>query len=217
MATSIDLHWPFAGRWMVQNSPADRVPSHGSSRFAASYAIDFVPVDADGRTAPITLRSLLRPEPPEGFAGFGRALLAPLAGVVVAADDTAPDHPAHRGIPSITYALTQQRRAAAGWAALAGNHVLIENDGVVVALCHLQCGSLRVRPGQRVHAGDPVGQCGNSGNSTEPHVHVQAMDDLDLTRARPVPTTFSGATPKNGQIVTASPPPRHPRDSKTGI
>ena len=64
MAISIDLEYPFAGRWLTQNSPANRVPSHGTTLFATSYAIDFVPVDDAGRTAPITFGALLRPEPP---------------------------------------------------------------------------------------------------------------------------------------------------------
>jgi len=201
VATSIDLEYPFKGRWLVQNSPANRVPSHGTAVLATSYAIDFVPIDDAGRTAPITFGSLVRPEPPERFPGFGRTLLAPVAGVVVAAHDTEPDHPAYRGLPSIRYALTQRRRAHAGWVVLAGNHVFIETRGLVVALCHLQQGSIKVRPGQQIQAGDAVARCGNSGNSTEPHVHVQVIDTRDIERANAVPLTFKGSVPRNGQVV----------------
>lgn len=62
----IDLAYPFEGRWLTQNSPANRVPSHGTTLMATSYAIDFVPVDEAGRTAPITVGSLLRPAPQSG-------------------------------------------------------------------------------------------------------------------------------------------------------
>lgn len=203
MASSIDLEYPFAGRWLVQNSPANRVPSHGTTLFAMSYAIDFVPVDGDGRTAPVTFGSWVRPEAPERFPGFGRMLVAPVEGLVVAAHDTQPDHAAHRGLPSIAYALTQQRRAREGWPALAGNHVFIESGGVVVALCHLQSGSVEVQVGQRVEVGDPLARCGNSGNSTEPHVHVQAIDRPEIERANAVQLTFRGALPRNGEIVDA--------------
>lgn len=147
MATSIDLGYPFTGKWLVQNSPANRVPSHGTTLLATSYAIDFVPANDAGRTAPITFGSLVRPEPPERFPGFGRNLLAPVEGIVVAAHDTEADHPAYRGLPSVGYALTQHRRAQAGWVALAGNHVFVETGGVVVALCHLQRGAWRFRQG----------------------------------------------------------------------
>lgn len=203
MASSIDVEYPFDGQWLTQNSPANRVPSHGTTLFATSYAIDFVPVGADGRTAPITFGSLMRPEPPEKFPGFGRPILAPIEGIIVATHDIEPDHPAYRGLPSISYALTQHRRAAAGWAALAGNHVLIERGAVVIALCHLQQGSVEVRPGQRVQVGDKVGRCGNSGNSTEPHTHVQAIDSRDIERAKAVRVTFRGSLPRNGDVIDA--------------
>ncbi len=203
MTEPIDLTFPFAGRWLVQNSPATRVPSHGTRLFASSYAIDFVPVDDTGRTAAYTLHSFLRPEPPTRFPGFGRAVTAPHEGVVVATHDTEPDHAAHRGLPSLGYALTQRRRVNAGWIALAGNHVLIESAGVVIALCHLRQGSVVVRPGQRLRPGDAIGQCGNSGNSTEPHLHLQTIDNRDVRRAHAVPLTFHGTLPRNGQVVTA--------------
>lgn len=204
MQAPVDLVFPFEGRWLTQNSPADRVPSHGTALWASSYAIDFVPVDASGRTAPFRMASLLRPEPAERFPGFGRPILAPVEGVVVGVHSTAVDHPAFRGLPSVGYALTQRRRAAAGWQALAGNHVLLElGDGPVVAICHLQRDSVQVQVGQRVRVGEVLGRCGNSGNSTEPHVHLQAIDRPDVRQATAVPITFGGRVPRNGEIVEA--------------
>jgi hypothetical protein len=202
MLPTVDLTYPFEGRWLTRNSPADRVPSHGTTLFATSFAIDFVPVDEAGRTAPITFESLLRPEPPERFPGFGRRILAPVPGVVVGVHHSAPDHRSFRGLPSVGYALTQRRRAAAGWEALAGNHVMIETgEGPVVAVCHLQQGSVQVQLGQRVQVGECLGRCGNSGNSTEPHVHLQAIDRVDVRHASAVPLTFGGRIPRNGEII----------------
>jgi hypothetical protein len=205
MLPTVDLAYPFeGGRWLTQNSPANRVPSHGTTLFATSYAIDFVPVDKGGRTAPITLGSLLRSEPAERFPGFGRPIFAPVHGVVVGAHQTAPDHGSFRGLPSVGYALTQRRRAAEGWVALAGNHVMIETrDGPVVAVCHLQHRSVQVQVGQHVRVGEMLGRCGNSGNSTEPHVHLQAVDRPDVLRASAVPITFGGRLPRNGEIIDA--------------
>ena len=201
---TLDLAYPFRGRWLTQNSPADRVPSHGTTSFATDYAIDFVPVDEAGRSARITLASLLRPEPPERFTGFGRAVLAPADGMVVAVHGDEPDHHAYRGLPSLRYAATQRGRVAGGWAQLAGNHVMVQvPHGPVVALCHLRQGSVRVRVGDSVRVGEPLGQCGNSGNSTEPHVHLQAIDRADAGHAGPVPITFGGHLPRNGEVVEA--------------
>lgn len=200
------LDLPFAGRWLVQNSPADRVPSHGTHLFGTAYAIDFVPVDATGRSASITLGTWFVPEPPDRFVGFGTPILAPVAGRVVAVHDGEPDHTARRGLPSIGYALTQGARARS-MAGLAGNHVVIEATCGFVTLCHLQRGSLAVAPGRVVGPGDPVGACGNSGNSTEPHLHLQVTNSTDWGRARGVPIAFrrGGGTflPRNGEVVEA--------------
>ncbi|APX32079.1 peptidase [Brachybacterium sp. P6-10-X1] len=225
MTAPLLLGHPGHGRWLVQNSPADRVPSHGISLLALDHSIDLVPADDRGRTAPVRLRSLVAPEPPEAFPGFGRELLAPLDGEVVAAHDGEPDHPARRGLPSVGYALTQRRRLADGWAGLAGNHVILRataprmstHDGapgdpadtgasgdvrvVYLALCHLRRGSLVVRPGQRVAAGERLAGCGNSGNSTEPHLHLQAMTAADPSAAGAVAITFPGGLPRNGTVL----------------
>lgn len=199
------LAFPSREWWKAQNSPANRVPSHGTSLFALDHSIDLVPVDESGRTAPLRLGSLLRPEPPEAFPGFERELLSPLDATVERVHDGEEDHPAHRGLPSIGYALTQGRRTAEGWRALAGNHVILRalhrGAEVHVALCHLRRGSIVVRPGQEVRVGDLLAECGNSGNSTEPHLHLQAMSTADPSAARAVPFTFPGGLPRNGQVI----------------
>lgn len=125
-----------------------------------------------------------------------------MEGVVVAVRDSEPDHAAYRGLPSVWYALTQARRVAAGWAALAGNHVMIlTGSGSVVALCHLQHHSVRVSVGQRVRTGEALGACGNTGNSTEPHLHLQALSTVDVPHATAVPFTLGGRLPRNGEVV----------------
>lgn len=201
MARHINLAYPFTGRWLVQNSPANRVPSHGTHLLATTYAIDFVPVADHGRTAPFRLTSLLRPEAAARFPGFGRPVLAPAAGTVALIHNDEPDHPAYRGVPSIGYALTQHRRAEKGWKALTGNFVMIETGGLFVVLCHLRQDSIKVAVGQHVHVGDVLAECGNSGNSTEPHLHLQAIDNRDVEQARAVAISFNGNLPVNGEIV----------------
>ena len=200
MATpTIVLDLPFRGRWMARNSPARRVPSHGTHALGSTYAIDFIAVDGHGRSAPATWRTLLSTEPPEAFTGFGRPILAPVAGTVVVAHDGEDDHEARRSqFALLPYALGQAGRLREGMSAIAGNHVVLAlgSRGPFVALVHLRRGTVRVAVGDAVAAGDPLGECGNSGNSTQPHVHVQASDSLDWSSARGVPIAFRFRRPR---------------------
>ena len=185
---------PFDGQWLTEISPTRRVPSHGTDLFATTYALDFLAVDDDGRTAPKrSLRALFAPEPPELFYAFGRPLYSPVAGTVVSAHDGEPDHEARRSMLTlIPYGLSQPRRIRRGLTVILGNHVIIQVTGspYYVGLVHLQRGSVQVSPGNRVGAGDQIGGCGNSRNSTQPHLHIQAMDSPDAYAAKGVPLRF---------------------------
>jgi hypothetical protein len=194
-AGDVVLDLPFRGRWKARNSPARRVPSHGTHAFGVTYAIDFIAVDEAGRSAPRTWRSLVGVEPPQAFRGFGEPILAPIDGTVVVAQDGMPDHEARRSqIALAGYALSQAKRVRQGAAAVAGNHVVLERrpGGPYVLLAHLRRSSVRVRPGDVLRSGDQVGECGNSGNSTEPHVHLQVTDSTHWPTARGLPLAFRG-------------------------
>jgi len=57
---------------------------------------------------------------------------------------------------------------------LTGNVVVIKHDDYTYSLyAHLKKGSIKVKPGDRVHAGQYIGNVGNSGNSSEPHLHFE--------------------------------------------
>lgn len=191
---SLALPLPFTGRWRVENSPSRRVPSHGTDLLGLRYAIDFVGVDDRHRTSPVRdWRTLMATEPPERFVAFGRPVLSPVDGVVVAAHDGEPDHAARRSQFTLAaYALGQASRLRRGMAAVAGNHVMIRDraTGWIVTLVHLRADSLRVRVGDDVTAGHAVAECGNSGNSTQPHLHLQVTDRADVGSARAVPVRF---------------------------
>ncbi|WP_369131087.1 hypothetical protein, partial [Modestobacter roseus] len=97
---TVVLRLPFDGTWRAVNSPARRVPSHGSDLFATTYAIDFVAVAGQEPARRRGWRTALATEPPERFVGFGRPVLSPAAGRVVTVHDGEPDHAARRSVPA---------------------------------------------------------------------------------------------------------------------
>ncbi len=101
----------------------------------------------------------------EDYFCFGLPVLAPADGEVVAAVDDLPDNPPGR--------VDMERN----W----GNHVLLRmNNGMHVLLAHLKQGSVRVNTGQRVHAGETLAQCGSSGRSPQPHLHLHVQQGAVL-------------------------------------
>lgn len=130
----------------------------GAPRFRAwrgqSYAVDLIRIDRSGRRA-----GGWRPVDPSAYLIFGMPVLAPSAGRVVQVEDELPDMP----VP-----LMDREH-------LAGNHVLLDCGGFHLLLAHLREGSLEAGPDDAVARCDVLGEVGNSGNSSEPHLHLHAQ------------------------------------------
>lgn len=114
------------------------------------------------------------------YAIFGEPLYAPCSGEVVTVENELPD--------LIPPASDEENKA--------GNYVLLQCDaGAVILLAHLKQGGVVVRPGQTVAAGDLLGEIGNSGNTTEPHLHISAqrrVGEETILDADPRPMTLDG-------------------------
>ncbi|OUM39954.1 M23 family metallopeptidase [Arthrobacter sedimenti] len=205
------LKYPLTGRFRARNSPARRVPSHGTDLMGTAFAIDFIPVDSYGRSAPWNWRAVVATERPEGFFGFGATVVAPGRGAVVIAHDGEDDHEARRSqLTLLSYMAGQAQRIQRGASAIAGNHVVIAlgDDGPFVLIAHLRKNSVRIGVGDLVEAGQALGQVGNSGNSTQPHVHVQVTDSTQWSRAQAMPIAFETPEgvelPRESQIILVS-------------
>jgi hypothetical protein len=74
---------------------------------------------------------------------------------------------------------------------IGGNTVVLDlGSGLYAFYAHLQPGSIRVRPGQSVRAGEVLASVGNSGNSNAPHLHFQIGDGPTLLFSDGVPFVF---------------------------
>ncbi|MFD3687049.1 peptidoglycan DD-metalloendopeptidase family protein [Nocardiopsis sp. NPDC058631] len=167
---------PVRGRWMALTSPVDGVPSQGSHAYGQTYALGLVAEPGGGTRPDIAWRPLSRP--PEDFPAFGRPVYAPADGTVVAAHDARRDHRSRNSWPWLFGAVVENTlRELRGPAGMLGNHLVIDlGGGDHLLLGHLERGSLAVRRGDVVRAGQVVARCGNSGACTEPQVRVQLMD-----------------------------------------
>ena len=141
------------------------VPAHRPWRGEA-YAVDIVAIDGWGLRADGVV-----PSKPNRYHIFGRPVVAPCAGEVVVAVDGFPDMIIPEADP----------------VNLAGNHVFLRCGPIDIVLGHFRKGSVRVHVGQLLAIGAPIAEVGNSGNTSEPHLHIHAQ--MPGTVAQP----FSGA------------------------
>ena len=96
------------------------------------------------------------------YWAYGQQVLAPAAGTVVEVVDGLPDE-----VPQTIGDTVNP----------AGNHIIIEvAEGEFLLIAHMQAGSLMVAEGEVVEAGQQLGLVGNSGSTTEPHIHVHLQD-----------------------------------------
>ncbi|WP_127573390.1 M23 family metallopeptidase [Georgenia faecalis] len=183
----VDVAPPVRGRWVALNSPGSAVPSHGVKAYGQKYAVDLLQPSTD---APPSMGWSFVMRRPETYPTFGAPVHAMAAGTVVHAQDGQRDHRARDTWPGVLWMMTLEGfiRELAGARKIMGNHVVVEHDdGTYAAYGHLRHGSAVVRPGEHVAAGQVLAQVGNTGNTSEPHLHVQLMDDPQPTAAAGVP------------------------------
>ncbi|PIV31070.1 MAG: urea transporter, partial [Zetaproteobacteria bacterium CG02_land_8_20_14_3_00_50_9] len=146
---SVALLPPFYGRWHIYQGFNGR----HTHQPPWQHALDFHIVEGDKsyRTNGGSL---------EDFYCFGLPVLSPVAGFVVSTLDTLPDNP------------PGQVDMVNNW----GNHVLIRMyNGLYVLLAHLKQGSVAVEIGATIYPGHIIAQCGSSGRSPQPHLHLHVQ------------------------------------------
>lgn len=167
--STIPLRMPFHGRWAVfwggDNAAVNQHVDAPSQRRAA----DLVVLGADGKsyTGDGTKNA--------DYHAYGKLVLAAADGKVVTVVD---------GVPENTPGETNTYF-------LPGNVVVIQHTPALYSVyAHLQPGKIRVKPGQTLKAGAVLGLCGNSGNSSEPHLHFQLQDGASLAHSFGVEAVF---------------------------
>ena len=138
----------------------------------------------------------------DDYYAYGADVLAAADGRVISAANDQPEDPSAMQHPDETqeayFARLQKEqgeRLAKGPTAITGNYVMIDHGKNEYSLyAHLQPGSVRVRVGDDVKAGDVIGKLGSSGNSTEPHLHFHVCDKPDPLMCAGIPVSFSNVT-----------------------
>jgi len=149
------LSLPFVGKWLASwGGDTKELNQHHDTR-NQRFAFDFLGVDEKGNTR----RGQAQIN--EDYFAYGREISAPGDGVVTDVISGVRDN-----VPG----------SMNPYSAL-GNAVFIQHrDNEVSVLAHLKLGSIKVKVGDKVKTGQIIGQCGNSGNSSEPHLHYHLQN-----------------------------------------
>lgn len=157
-----DLILPFRDEWYVFWGGKKASDNYHNSHASMKGAFDFWVMGSNG------LSHQAGAKVNEDFYAFGKEIIAPVAGKVIYAFDEVQDN----NWPAMN--------ASAGF----GNVVLLETaKKEYFVFAHLQYKTVSVKEGQSVKQGDRLGLCGNSGNSTEPHLHFQLQQLPDFNSA----------------------------------
>ncbi|WP_461171201.1 peptidoglycan DD-metalloendopeptidase family protein [Arthrobacter sp. Z1-15] len=203
---AFEVKMPVDGRWKIISSPAERIPSHGTHVFGQGWAVDML--CAPPNTEPVPFRTVGGPLPADHFPSFGQPIKAGVHGTVVVARDAARDHGSQNSWLLLPlFFIESFLRGVGGERLIFGNLLVIAlEDNPYLALAQLQRGSITVRVGDKVSPQDLVARCGNSGSSSEPHLHLQMMDRPSPTFAAGIPLSFTDGMaavpmPKRNQML----------------
>lgn len=174
---------PFEGDWFVFWGGENVLVNYHYEVEIQRYAYDFIQAKENYSYKGDQLKN-------KSYYAFGKNILSPADGTIVSVvNDIKDNEPV--GVMNPNQAT--------------GNNVVIDHGGEYSHLAHLKKGSITVKPGDKVKKGDIIGLTGNSGNTSEPHLHFQISDGVDLFNSRSIPVRWENELkPIQGETITAT-------------
>jgi hypothetical protein len=174
---------PFTGdQWLAANGPSNRslhrravIVLNGKPRVPERYAIDWIKLGDDGDSYSGDRYKN------SSYHAYDVPILAVADGKIVTVKDGLAENVPH----------TKKLAVAMTLVNVAGNHIIEDiGGGLYAGYAHFIPGSITVKAGERVHRGQVLGRLGNSGNSSEPHLHLQVCDGPSFLICEGVPMEF---------------------------
>lgn len=164
---------PFKEEWNIVNGGITPETSHSWDVFTQRYAYDFA-ITQNDKSYQNDGKQLT------DYYCYGKEVISPADGVVVGVNNNTKDY-------------TGVGDYSVDWRAIhiGGNFVVIKHEENEYSFtAHLKKDSILVKVGEKVKQGQTIGLCGNSGNSTEPHIHFHLQDGKNFWTATGLPIRF---------------------------
>lgn len=169
---------PFEGEWFIANGGTTPETSHSWEVLTQRYAYDFIIQDS-------YLNSFTNYGSRLGdYYCYKKNVLSPADGRVILVNDYIMDY---KGVESLSI----------DWKTLdfRGNFIVIKHAAKEYSfIAHFKKGSITVKKGDYVKRGQVIGLCGNSGHSTEPHIHFHLQEGKSMWFSMGLPVKFSNFT-----------------------
>lgn len=163
-----EYHLPFDGQWTTLAGGDSLHHNYHATNVMHRWGYDFAPV-VDGERFEGDGSEL------EDHHCYGATVRAPVDGTVVEVLDGERDQPPGEQLSEN----------------ILGNHVIIEvDDDEYLFMAHFREGSVQVGSGDEVGAGDRIAECGNTGHTLTPHLHVHLQNSAEFPFAKGLPLRF---------------------------
>ncbi len=180
----IDLAFPLTEGFIGQGGNSELINYHHSDITSQQYALDIGKLNSWGMRA----RGFF-PDDLNKYAIYGDTIFSPCDGKIVQAKGGLDNLP-----PGVRDNLNP-----------AGNHIILEYQNNLILMAHMLKNSLMVSTGNFVKRGQPIARVGNSGRTTNPHLHIHAIAGTDTSKiiegGNGIPINFDGKFPIRNDII----------------
>ena len=177
---------PFEGCWTVANGGITRETSHSWGVCSQRYAYDFY-IQENGRTFHSDGKNVT------DYFCYGKPILAPADGTVVEIKNRFDDTP-----------LPEKIEAVCSASDVRGNYIVLRHSGHEYStIAHIKKDSFCVSVVENVRRGQLLACCGNSGNTSEPHIHFQVQQGKSFLFSASLPIHFTKITKHTGSSANS--------------
>ncbi len=170
----IDIAFPLKEGFIGHGGSSVIINYHNADTTAQQYALDISKLNAWGLRA-----SGFFPDDLNKYAIYGDTIFSPCDGKIVKTQN---------GLDNVPPGVDVK-------ASPAGNHIVLEYENSLIVFAHLLKNSLMVAMGDFVKKGQPIARVGNSGHTSEPHLHIHAIagsDTSKILKGNGIPIYFDG-------------------------
>ena len=170
----IDIAFPLKEGFIGHGGSSTIINYHHADSTAQQYAMDISKLNDWGLRA-----TGFFPEDLDAYSVYGDTIFSPCDGIIVKTENGLENVP-----PGADVTINP-----------AGNHLILAYENNLIIFAHLLKNSLLVQTGDRVKKGQPMARVGNSGHTSEPHLHIHAIAGTDTSKileGNGIPIYFDG-------------------------